>query len=152
VNQAHVLLLFKFPEDDQETFMPYTADELEEAQHDALAFRDMYPETLYLTVVYVFEDGREENLWHWINPQSAKLIKRASSAGGVGMLGLNTPLGFAQSVGGPSLSPIEKSTSSLTQWGARPPLLLPSEPVQPSSSKPYGGRNRRTRLGRGPRR
>src|SRR5471030_987841 len=82
MKQAHILLLFKFPEYDSEYFMPYSSDELDEAKRDGPNFKDMYPGVLYVTVVYVHLDEREDVLWSWINPLSVKLINLANSAGG----------------------------------------------------------------------
>jgi hypothetical protein len=79
--QEHVLLLFMFPEYDSEYSMAYTRDQLKIAKQDAENFHDMYPGVLYVKIVFVFEDEREECLYSWINPLSAKLTKLASSAG-----------------------------------------------------------------------
>lgn len=140
MNQDHIILLFMFPELPDEYAIPYTSDELETAKADAKAFVEMYDEALYVAVCYAYADGREEEVFRWSNPNSAKLISRASSAGGV-LSGYPTSSDFAMPAG--ASSPKSNSKSSPSPWGARPPSEAKYEAPLPSTSKTYAGHPRR---------
>lgn len=143
---AHIILVYRFPEDPDEIVMQYTADEFPTAKGDSINFSQMYPEVLYLQLFEV-EDGLEVKVYEWINPQSEKLTRRASSVGDA-MSGLPTIAGFVPRAGSFLPSPSDRSTPS--QWGARPPLAVPSDSPSPTTSKTYGGLNR-PRISRPPR-
>lgn len=142
MNQDHVLLVFKFPEDDAETFMPYTSDEVSDAKRDAVAFSEMYPGVLFAYVVFVFQDGREEEVFRWSNPLAVKLINLINSAGGVMQLSPMS-LGFVNPAGS-FFRKLSKAFSN-PALAVRPPLAEQFASPLPSESKTFGGRNRRTR-------
>lgn len=141
MNQDRILLVFKFPEDD-EYFMTYTSDEMEEAKKDAASFKDMYPGLLYVYIVFVYSDDREEEIFRWTNPLAAKLISLINSAGAA------TLSPFTMSVSVPTVGGFFRKLSKLSSALAlarRPPSEGQFASPSPSTSKTYGGRNRRTR-------
>lgn len=145
LSQSHILLLYKFPEDDSEVFMPYLLEELQTAKEDAENFADMYPEVLYVTIVEVGESGSEYQIWTWNNPQAATLLRRLSNAGPA-HLQYPTTSDFAAPVGGYAPNPTRRSTTS--PLGARPPSAEQFASPLPATSQTYGGRKlsrRRTR-------
>lgn len=139
MTQEHVLLLFIFPEYDSEYFMPYTSDQIDEAKRDAHNFSEMYPGALYVSVVYVYSDGREDELFRWNNPLSAKLQALANSAGGV-MSTYPMSLDTAQPAGA-FFRKLSKSFLD-TALSSRPPSAEVSASPLPTESKTYGGRKR----------
>jgi hypothetical protein len=147
VTQEHVLLIYKFPEDYDEITMQYTSSEASIARQDGEAFADMYPGVVYIYVVYVFDHGGEEELWRWTNPHSEKLQSLVNSAGAVHWT-LDTTSASAPSAG-PFFRKLSKAFSD-KRLALRPPLAEQFASPLPTTSKPYGGRNRRTR--RAPRR
>jgi hypothetical protein len=140
IPQSHLLFLYKFPEDDSEVFMIYLHEELEEAKRDAVNFREMYPEVLYITIAEVSINETESALWSWANPQAEKLLKRLSNAGPASLL---SPMisGFAPPVG--SLYPQQMGKSSTSPLGARPPSEEQFDSPLPDISPTYGGRKLR---------
>lgn len=139
MTQEHVLLLFIFPEYDSEYFMPYTSDQVDDVVRDARHFTEMYPGVLYVSAVYVYSDGREEELYRWNNPLSAKLQALANSAGGV-MSTYPMSLDTAQPAG-EFFRKLSKSFSD-TALSLRPPSAEVSASPLPTESKTYGGRKR----------
>lgn len=150
MNQSHILLLFIFPEYDSEYFMPYTSDQLDEARKDAENFHDMYPGVLHVKLVTVDALGYEEEVYQWINPLSAKLIKLASLAGPA----VSTfPMSLASAnPAGDFFKKLSKSFSD-TALSLRPPSEEQFASPLSSTSKPYDDRRLRLiRRGRGRRR
>lgn len=144
--QEHVLLLFMFPEYDSEYSMAYTRDQLTVAKQDAANFHEMYPGVLYVKVVFVFENEREECLYSWINPLSAKLINLANSAGGA----MSTfPMSLASAnPAGDFFQKLSKRFSD-TRLSLRPPSEEAYAAPLPSASKIYGGRKQHRPTHRG---
>jgi hypothetical protein len=136
---AHIILVYRFPEEDDEVFLQYTSEEFHTAKLDAVHFSQMYPEVLYLQLFEV-EDGLEIKVYEWINPQSEKLTRRASNAGDA-MTGPHTTWDFA-AVAGPSSS-MKSAKYTISRWGARPPLAEPFDSPSPTTSKTSDGLKRR---------
>lgn len=149
MNQSHVLLLFIFPEYDSEYFMPYTSDQIDEARRDAVNFTEMYPGALYVSVVFVHSDGREEQVFQWNNPLSAKLQALANNAGDA-LSPFPMSLASAPPVG--SFFQRLRKKYSNSALASRPPSAEEFVSPLPSTLKTYGGRNSRLRTRRGPRR
>jgi hypothetical protein len=139
MTQEHVLLLFMFPEYDSEYFMPYTSDQLDEAKLDARNFTEMYPGVLYVSVIYVHTDGREDEVFRWNNPLSARLTKLVSSAGDA--MSISPMLSASAQPAGDFFRKLSRTFSD-TALSLRPPSEDQSASPLPSVSKTYGGRKR----------
>lgn len=142
MTQPHLLLIYKFPEDNDEITMQYSWDEMEIAARDASSFTLMYPGALYVYIVHVQEDESEKEIWRWTNPLSAKLQDVANNAGGALDLFIMS-LGSADPAG--SFFRALNKRFSDTALSYRPPLAEQYASPSPSASKTYGGRNRRSR-------
>lgn len=150
MTQEHVLLLFMFPEYDSEYFMPYTREQIKTATLDADNFKEMYPGVLYVKVMFVYEDAREECLHQWINPLSAKLLKLANPAGLAESI---SPMSsVSANPAGAFFRKLSKSFSD-TALSLRPPSEDQSASPLSTTSKPYDDRRLRLiRRSRGRRR